>query len=92
MKPLTKMEYYYDLDQEIVQFYTQMVKSEPCLKKDLSMAENLYSDKVSSVKDDPLTKHAAGNLNLVSMSRILISQILHSFVLLYHLSALLLCL
>lgn len=28
MKPLKKMEYYYKLDQEIVQFYTQMVKTE----------------------------------------------------------------
>lgn len=28
MKPLNKMEYYYKLDQEIVQFYTQMLKTE----------------------------------------------------------------
>lgn len=54
MKPLRKMQYYYELDQQIVRFYVRTVSSEPCLGNGC-LADNSESHEQSVMQDHPLT-------------------------------------
>lgn len=61
MKPLKKVEYYYELDQQIVSFYVQMVKSGPWLENKASNQEMSDSDEPSAIEDSSHAREEAGN-------------------------------
>ncbi|CAK9176392.1 unnamed protein product [Ilex paraguariensis] len=61
MKPLMKMEYYYELDQQIVSCYSQKVKAQHKLENATSIAEVANFDQSNVMEDAPHSRDTAGN-------------------------------
>ena len=63
MKSLKKMERYYELDQQIVRCYAQMVNGEHQVEKPTSVDpyRNTYSDQSNTIEDASHAGDPAGN-------------------------------